>query len=151
MVHMAVDLPAIYMTLDSPVVHMAADFPAAHMTLDLPAAHTTLDFPEQSAGNSLLSVGAFCGQGGRFLYIHLLLRIYRAGAGVLFHDLPVHLEGLSEDLAVFLHRYVMGVSFLSVPAVCHEMGDSGKHALCFDDRVLSHRLSAVGNYKTLFR
>ena len=88
-----------------------------------------------SVGDSVLSLGTFCGKGTNRICILWLLRLYQSGACFLLDDLSFYLQRLSTDFTVFFLRHAGG--HLSLPdfTLYSEVGDNMEYAVFSDDRI----------------
>lgn len=88
-----------------------------------------------SVGDSVLSLGTFCGKGTNRICILWLLRLYQSGACFLLDDLSFYLQRLSTDFTVFFLRHAGGICPCPDFTLYSEVGDNMEYAVFSDDRI----------------
>lgn len=86
-------------------------------------------------GDSVLSLGTFCGKGTNRICILWLLRLYQSGACFLLDDLSFYLQRLSTDFTVFFLRHAGGICPCPDFTLYSEVGDNMEYAVFSDDRI----------------
>ena len=92
-------------------------------------------YEELSVGDSVLSLGTFCGKGTNRICILWLLRLYQSGACFLLDDLSFYLQRLSTDFTVFFLRHAGGICPCPDFTLYSEVGDNMEYAVFSDDRI----------------
>ena len=94
-----------------------------------------LNIGQLSVGDSVLSLGTFCGKGTNRICILWLLRLYQSGACFLLDDLSFYLQRLSTDFTVFFLRHAGGICPCPDFTLYSEVGDNMGYAVFSDDRI----------------
>ena len=105
--------------------------------------------PQLPGRRTVLSLGTFCGRGRSTLCFYRVLRLYFAGNGVLFHDILVHLQGLSENLHLFFVGDDRGIFAISGFKIFMSLEYRVQHALRTDDWIFPDCDFGICDHKTV--